>query len=213
MVPQLQRLGIRLIGILGKADSALGKQMDVVLDAGVPNEGSPHNLAPMASCLCALAIGDCLTAVLMDARNFTPDDFSLVHPAGQLGRNLLLTTGEAMHTGEELPHVHAEASIREVVIEMTRPNLGIVCICDPQNHLLGILTDGDIRRFLTRSSNLESAAATIMTSNPVKIHPEQRLGEALSLMEQKKIYVLPVVNESGICLGVLRMHDILTPSK
>jgi arabinose-5-phosphate isomerase len=212
MVPQLQRLNVPMIGILGKPKSSLGNQMNAILDAGVPSEGSPHNLAPMASCLCALAIGDCLTAILMDARNVTPDDFSQVHPAGQLGRNLLLTAREAMHSGNELPRVHAQASIRQVVIEMTRSNLGLVCICSAEDQLLGILTDGDIRRFLTHSNDLESAATSIMTRNPTVIAPDQRLGMALSIMEQKKIYVLPVVDEHNTCLGVLRMHDILTPT-
>lgn len=210
MVPQLQRQQVGLIGILGKVPSPLASQMDLTLDSGVSDEGSPHNLAPMASALCALAIGDTLTAILMEARNFTPDDFSLLHPGGQLGRNLLLTAAEAMHQGRELPVVGDDATLREVVIEMTRPNLGIVCVCDSAGKLHGILTDGDIRRFLTQSSNLETRASTIMTRKPLTILPDQRLGEALTLMEAKKVYVMPVVSHEGLCLGILRMHDILT---
>lgn len=210
MVPQLQRQNVGLIGILGKVPSPLASQMNLTLDSGVEDEGSPHNIAPMASALCALAIGDTLTAILMEARNFTPEDFSLLHPGGQLGRNLLLTAGEAMHHGPELPKVGDDATLREVVIEMTRPNLGIVCVCDSAGKLRGILTDGDIRRFLTQSSNLETSAATIMTRQPLTILPDQRLGEALTLMEAKKVYVMPVVSPQGECLGILRMHDILT---
>lgn len=209
MVPQLKRQRVGLIGILGKTASPLGKEVQVILDSSVSAEGSPHNLAPMASALCALAIGDALTALLMRARNFTPDDFSLLHPAGQLGRNLLLQASEVMHGGEQLPKVHSGATIREVVIEMTRPNLGIVCICNPEGHLEGILTDGDIRRFLTHSSDLETAAETIMTRSPMTVSPTQRLGEALTLMEHRKVYVVPVVNDDRVCVGVLRMHDIL----
>lgn len=210
IIPQLQRQQVGIIGILGKIPSPLSSEVNIVLDAGVPDEGGPHNLAPMASCLCALAIGDTLTAILMTARNFTPDDFALLHPGGQLGRNLLLTAREVMHTGSNLPKVYSEATLREVVIEMTRPNLGIVCICDANDKLLGILTDGDIRRFLTRSSDLNTKAVEIMTSKPLVVQPDQLLGEALTLMEARKVYVVPIVDASGLCMGVLRMHDILT---
>lgn len=210
MVPQLQRQRVCMIGILGKVPSPLAAQMDLTLDAEVADEGSPHNLAPMASALCALAIGDALTAILMAARNFTPDDFSLLHPGGQLGRNLLLTAAEAMHQGDELPMVSCEATLREVVMEMTRPNLGIVCVCDANRQLRGILTDGDIRRFLTQSTDLQTQASAIMTRRPLTVKPDQRLGEALTLMEAKKVYVVPVVTAQGECVGILRMHDILT---
>jgi len=211
MLPSLEAMGIPIIGLLGKENSPLGSRCTMVLNAGVEREACPLNLAPMSSTTVALVIGDALAAALMKARNFQPTDFALRHPGGSLGIRLLLKVDDLMHRGDELPVIRPDASFREVVAESTRPNLGAACVVDKDHCLVGIVTDGDMRRSLLRENVLEARAEDIMTRNPVAIESEGSINAALELMEARKIYVLPVVEPgSRRLVGMIRMHDIFT---
>ena len=216
LVPLLREFHSPLIGILGCATSPLAAELDVLLDASVEREADPHNLAPTASAVTALALGHALAIALMCARNFTPEEFGKFHPGGQLGRNLRLSVREAMHTGDEVASVAPGASLKDVIIQMTRRPLGGACVVAPDGRLAGFITDGDLRRALTNHDDIrELRAEDAMTRAPVTIRPEASLGEALELMERRpsQISVLPVVDETGRALGLIRIHDIYLGSR
>jgi arabinose-5-phosphate isomerase len=211
LAPLLREFRSPLIGIFGSASAPLAGYMDVLLDASVEREADPNNLAPTASAVTALAIGDALAIALMCARNFTPEEFGRFHPGGQLGRNLKLSAGEVMHGGDEAAFVAPEDSLKDVIIAMTRRPLGGACVVGPDGALAGFLTDGDLRRALTNHDDIRDLrAADAMTPSPVTIGPGATLAEALELMERRpsQISVLPVVDDEGRALGVLRLHDI-----
>jgi arabinose-5-phosphate isomerase len=211
LVPLLRDFHSPLIGILGNAASPLADKVDVYLDASVEREADPNNLAPTASAVTALALGHALAIALMRARNFTPEEFGRFHPGGQLGRNLRLSVAEAMHTGDTVARVSPGASLKEVIIAMTRCPLGAACVLESDGSLAGLITDGDLRRALTNHDDIRNLCATdVMTSHPVSIGPEARLGDALERMERRnsQISVLPVVDSEGLALGLLRLHDI-----
>jgi arabinose-5-phosphate isomerase len=215
LVPLLREFQSPLIGILGNGESPLAAQVDVLLDASVEREADPNNLAPTASAITALAMGDALAIALMRARNFTPEEFGRFHPGGQLGRNLRLTVRQAMHSGEEVASVAPGASLKEVIIAMTQRPLGAACVVGPGGTLAGIITDGDLRRALTSHDDIRGlCAADAMTRTPVAIGPEATLGEALERMERRpsQISVLPVTDAAGLALGLLRIHDIFLGS-
>jgi arabinose-5-phosphate isomerase len=211
LVPVLREFQSPLIGILGSKQSPLARQLDILLDASVEREADPHNMAPTASAITAMALGHALAIALMCARNFTPQDFSRFHPGGQLGRNLLLAVREAMHSGDEVAMVPPGASLKDVIIAMTQRPMGGACVVAADGTLAGFLTDGDLRRALTTHDDIRVLSAEdAMTRTPVTIGPDATLGEALERMERRRsqISVLPVVDESGRALGLLRLHDI-----
>jgi arabinose-5-phosphate isomerase len=211
LVPTLRHFRSPLIGILGSATSPLAQQVDVLLDGTVEREADPNNLAPTASAVTALALGHALAIALMCARNFTPEEFGRFHPGGQLGRNLKLNVSAAMHAGDEVAFVAPETSLREVIIAMTRRPMGAACVVAPGGALAGLLTDGDLRRALTTHDDIRTLTARdAMTATPITISPDATLGQALELMERRRsqISVLPVVDERGCALGLLRIHDI-----
>src|ERR1022692_4230889 len=211
LVPILRELHSPLIGILGSTSSPLAGQLDVLLDASVEREADPHNMAPTASAVTAMALGNALAIALMCARNFTPEEFGRFHPGGQLGRNLRLSVAEAMHTGDEVAWVAPETALKDVIIAMTRRPLGGACVVAADGRLAGFLTDGDLRRALTNHDDIRALhAADAMTATPVTVAPEASLGQALELMERRRsqISVLPVVDGEGRALGLLRIHDI-----
>jgi arabinose-5-phosphate isomerase len=212
LVPLLREFCSPLIGILGHTGSPLAAKLDVLLDASVEREADPHNLTPTASAVTALALGDALAVALMCARKFTPQEFGRIHPAGQLGRNLRLRVLEAMHGLDEIALLAPEASIKEVIIAMTRRPWGAACIVTPEGLLAGLITDGDLRRALTDHDDIRQLRASdVMTRSPVQIGPDATLGQALEIMERRssQISVLPVVNGARRTLGLLRLHDIL----
>jgi arabinose-5-phosphate isomerase len=216
LAPLLRGLESPLIGILGNTASPLAAEMDILLDASVDREADSHNLAPTASAITALSIGHALAIALMCGRKFTPEAFGRLHPGGQLGRNLRLCVGAAMHAGDEVAQVAPEASLRDVIIAMTRKPLGAACVVSPNGNLAGFITDGDLRRVLTNHDDIrELCAADAMTRTPVTIGPGATLGEALERMERRhsQISVLPVVDESGRALGLLRLHDVFLGSQ
>ena len=211
MLPLLRQFRSPLIGILGNRASPLAAGVDVLLDAAVEREADPHNLAPTASAVTALALGDALAIALMAARNFTPEEFGRFHPGGQLGRNLRLTVAAAMHTADEVAFVVPGAALKEVIIAMTRRPMGGACVVAADGALAGFLTDGDLRRALTNHDDIRGLTARdAMTANPVTIGPDATLGQALELMERRRsqISALPVVDSGGRALGLLRLHDI-----
>jgi len=211
LVPVLRQFRSPLIGILGNAHSPLGNAVDVLLDASVEREADPHNLAPTASAVTALALGHALAIALMCARNFTPEEFGKFHPGGQLGRNLRLSVREAMHGAGEVAFVAPAAPLKDVIIAMTRCPMGGACVVAEDGALAGFITDGDLRRALTNHDDIRGLTAVdAMTRRPVTIGPEATLGQALELMERRRsqISVLPVVDGDGRALGVVRIHDI-----
>ena len=211
LVPLLRDFRSPLIGILGSASSPLAAHLDVFLDASVDREADPNNLAPTASSVTALALGDALAIALMCARNFTPEEFGRFHPGGQLGRNLRLSVAEMMHSGDEVAWVPPDAGLKDVIIAMTRWPLGGACVVDPDRRLAGFITDGDLRRALSAHDDIRGlCAGDIMTTTPVTIAPDASLGEALERMERRtsQISVLPVVDASGRALGIIRLHDV-----
>jgi arabinose-5-phosphate isomerase len=217
LVPILRKFSASLIGILGNTTSPLADQVDFVLNASVRREADPHNLAPTSSAMVAMALGDALAVTLMHARQFTPEDFALFHPGGQLGRNLCLRVTDAMHDGEAVALVRPTDSLKQVVVAMTAHPLGAACVVNGQSELEGIITDGDLRRSLQAYDDIRSLnAAAIMTTSPTVIGPEVFLKDAVRLMEDRpsQISVLPVVDQSSSkCLGLIRLHDIYLASK
>ena len=211
LVPLLREFRSPLIGILGNRTSPLAGQLDVLLDASVEREADPNNLAPTASAATAMALGDALAIALMRARNFTPEEFGRFHPGGQLGRNLRLGVREAMHPLAEIAVVSPAASFKDVILAMTDRPWGAASVVSAGGLLEGLITEGDLRRALTTHDDIRGLRAeSVMTRSPVSIGPDATLVEALEKMEQRarQISVLPVVDESGRALGLLRIHDI-----
>lgn len=212
LVPRLREFESKLIGILGNLDSALARAVDVVLDARVDREADSLNLAPTNSSAVALGLGDALAVALMRARRFSDRDFARFHPAGQLGRNLSLKVSDVMHSEQRVAWLTTSTRLRDVVIEMTEHPLGAACVVDSGRHLLGIITDGDLRRALREHERFDTLRAEdVMTGDPVIVTPEASLQEAVRLMEERssQISALPVVDrDSGRCVGVIRIHDI-----
>jgi arabinose-5-phosphate isomerase len=212
LLPFLRDLPSQRIGILGNPQSPLAAEMDVVLDASVAREADPDSLAPTASATVALVLGHALTVALMRARNFSVDDFERYHPGGHLGRSLRLTVSEVMHGREEIAWAWPDDSLKKVVIAMSRYPLGAACVTNAAGKLIGLITDGDLRRALEAHDDIRGlAAADAMTANPITVSPHARLSDALRLMEDRpsQISVLPVIDPTDRqCLGLLRVHDI-----
>lgn len=210
LLPHIKHRGSAMIAIVGNIDSTVARNADAVLDASVDKEACPLNLAPTASTTVALAIGDAIAMALMDAKGLTSEDFAANHPAGQLGKRLTLTVDALMHPS---PNISPAATWLDVVKAISNSALGAVNVVTEDSHLLGIVTDGDLRRTIERTSpeNLSSLSAeSMMTPSPVTASPEMLAYDALRLMEDRpsQISVLPVVDD-GVCLGLLRLHDIV----
>lgn len=210
LVDPLREMESPLIGILGNVASPLARLMDVVLDASVQREADAGGFTPTASAAVCLAIGHALAVGLMEARGFSAGDFSRLHAGGQLGRNLRLRVRDVMHSGGEVAWVAPEDSLKRVVIEMTHHPLGAACVVSADGALLGLITDGDVRRALENHDDIRTlAAAGVMTRSPVTVGPGVLVQDALVLMEDRpsQIAVLPVT-EGPRCLGLLRLHDL-----
>lgn len=216
LLPFFRKQKSPIIAIVGNTESPIAEAADAVLDASVEREADPLNLMPTSSSTVSLALGDALASALVKARGFTAEEFAGFHPGGQLGRNLLLTVGDVMHPLERVAQTTEDASLRQVVIEMSRHALGAACIVDKEGKLVGLLTDGDVRRLLAEEDlDLSNAVAKYITRNPVAVPKELTLGEAVRLMEmrQSQISVLPVTEpETDILLGLFRLHDAYQPN-
>lgn len=210
LLPLIKRLGVPLIALTGNPDSAMATMADVHIDVSVPQEACPLGLAPTSSTTATLAMGDALAVALLEARGFTAEDFARSHPGGRLGRRLLLLTDEVMHTGEQIPRNAPDDLLRDALLEMSRKGLGTTVVVDREDHVLGVFTDGDLRRALDRQVDVHTARVTeVMTRNCKTIAPGSLAAEALQRMQQYKINALPVVNSAGKLAGVLNMHDLL----
>lgn len=209
IMPALKRRQITLICITSKPNSSMAKHADIHIQAAVSHEACPLGLAPTSSTTAVLALGDALAIVLLKARQFTTDDFALSHPAGSLGRRLLLTVGDVMHSGDDLPAVVEYTPLKNAVITMSEKGLGMLAVVDCSGSLQGILTDGDLRRlFQTRDYFADLTVNDVMKTNPTTITPEKLASEAVKLMQQKRISGL-LVCKNNILIGALNMHDLL----
>lgn len=210
ILPLIKRLGVPLIAITGNTESKIAKMAHVHIDGGVEKEACPLNLAPTSSTTAAMVLGDALAIALLEKRGFTEKDFARSHPGGSLGRRLLLHVHDIMTQGDDVPKVTPNNSIRDALVEMTRKGLGMTCIVDDHNNLLGVFTDGDLRRTLDMDLNLKkSSIELVMTCHPFKIQPETLAAEALQIMDEKKITSMPVTDADNQVIGALSMHDLL----
>jgi arabinose-5-phosphate isomerase len=210
ILPLIKRMGAPLISMTGKPDSTLACEADVNLDVSVAKEACPLDLAPTASTTAALVMGDALAIALLEARDFTAEDFALSHPGGSLGRRLLLRVQDIMHKGERIPAVTEDAPLRDALMEMTAKGLGMTAVVGGDGHAVGIFTDGDLRRCLDRGIDVRAARISeVMIPGGKRIAPDRLAVEALNLMEEKKINALLVVDADERLCGALNMHDLL----
>lgn len=210
LLPFVKRLNISVIALTGRVQSTLAKNSDVVLDVSVSEEACPMGLAPTASTTAALAMGDALAIALLQKRGFKEDDFAQFHPGGSLGRRLLLKVRDLMHHGAAIPTVPEQATAREAILEMTGKKLGMTTVVDKTGRLLGIITDGDLRRILEKGVDLAKAkAGELASKNPKSIGPDELAARAVQIMEQYAITSLVVIEKEGRLAGVIHLHDLL----
>ncbi|MCS2161164.1 arabinose-5-phosphate isomerase KdsD [Scandinavium sp. H11S7] len=209
LIPVLKRLHVPLICMTSRPESSMGKAADIHLCVSVPKEACPLGLAPTSSTTAALVMGDALAVALLKARGFTAEDFALSHPGGALGRKLLLRVNDIMHTGDEIPHVSPDASLRDALLEITRKNLGLTVICDDQMKIEGIFTDGDLRRVFDMGVDVrDMSIADVMTRGGIRVRPGILAVDALNLMQSRHITCVMVADGDHL-LGVIHMHDLL----
>ena len=211
LLPLLKRIGIPLLALTGNPASTLARSADIHLDVSVAREACPLGLAPTSSTTASLAMGDALAVAVLEVRGFTEEDFALSHPGGHLGRRLLLRVSDIMHTGDAIPLVTAETTLKDTLLEMTDKGLGMAGVVDAaENRLVGVYTDGDLRRTFEIMPDIESAVVRdYMTANCVTITAERIASEALKIMHDKKINALMVVDKKLVVQGALNMHDLL----
>lgn len=209
LIPVLKRLQVCLICMTGNPESTMAKAADIHLCVHVSQEACPLGLAPTSSTTATLVMGDALAVALLQARGFTAEDFALSHPGGALGRKLLLRINDIMHTGDEIPRVSRDASLRDALLEITRKNLGMTVICGLDDRIEGIFTDGDLRRVFDMNIDLNSAGiADVMTRGGIRVTPQTLAVDALNLMQSRHITSLLVAEDDRL-LGIVHMHDML----
>ena len=209
ILPVIKRLGVSLVAITSNAQSPLAKTSDHVLNLNIKQEACPLNLAPTASTTASLVMGDALAIALLEARGFTKEDFAFAHPGGTLGKRLLLKIKDVMHTGDAIPKVKENALLSEALVEMTDKRLGMTAIVDSNNSVLGIFTDGDLRRALEKDINFKTTSIKeVMTPNGIQTSPDMLAAEALHLMEKHKIFPMLVTDKDNKLAGAFNMHDL-----
>ncbi len=210
LLPMFRRIGMQVISMVGNPSSSIAKQSDIVLDISVKEEACPHDLAPTASTTATLALGDALAMALLDKRDFTKEDFAMFHPGGNLGKRLLLKVEQMMVSGKDVPIVMQTISLSDAIVEITSKRLGATCVVDNSGRLLGIITDGDLRRLLQRTTNISNLTALDAASkNPKTIRKELLAALALEEMEDFKITQLIVVDSEHRPVGMLHLHDLV----
>ncbi|MCK9456356.1 MAG: KpsF/GutQ family sugar-phosphate isomerase [Erysipelotrichia bacterium] len=209
LVPFLRRIGTAIVAMVGETNSSLARMADLVINAHVPREACPLNLAPTSSTTVALALGDAIAGALIEARSFSQRDFARFHPSGSLGRKFV-SVKDLMHSGTDIPKASPDMILKDAVVKMSQFGFGALIVCNEENDLLGIFTDGDLRRYFEKAENAELSIPLnkIMTANPKHTTPDRLAMEALKTMEDKSITSLPVA-ESGKVIGFLHLHDIL----
>jgi arabinose-5-phosphate isomerase len=210
LITMIKRMQIPVISMLGNGNSSISKLSDVVLDIGVKEEACPHGLAPTSSTTVSMVLGDALAVAVLKLRGFTADDFAMLHPAGSLGRKLLLRITEIMYKKNDLPVVSENASIKDTILEMTAKRLGATCVINEEQSLVGIITDGDLRRQLEKSLDIKNLQAKdIMTKNPKTIKQNLLASYALQQMENYNITSLIAVDENNNPVGLVHLHDLV----
>lgn len=210
LLPAIARANIKLIAMTGNKNSSLAISANVHLDISIPTEACPHNLAPTSSTTVTLVLGDAIAIALLEARKFSADDFALSHPCGSLGRKLLTFIKDIMHTDTDLPIVQKETTLKQSIITMSQKKLGFVIIIDEQQKLLGIFTDGDLRRVFEKHDSINNLLISqVMSKTDFFLPPEVLATKAVHLMEEKKINALPIVDKNNRVVGVLNMHTLL----
>lgn len=211
ILPLVKRIGAKLIAITGRAESSLGTLADVNLNAAVSKEACPMNLAPTASTTAALALGDALAVAVLDARGFGSEDFARSHPGGALGRRLLTYVRDVMRSGDDVPSVGLDATLSDALFQITAKRLGMTAVVDAAGKVVGIFTDGDLRRVLARDGDFRTLPITdVMTRDPRTIAPDHLAVEAVELMERHRINQMLVVDADGALIGALNMHDLFS---
>lgn len=210
LLPMFRRLGVPLVSMVGTVNSLLGRESDVVLDASVEVEACPHDLAPTASTTATLALGDALAVALLERRGFGKDDFAMFHPGGTLGKRLLLKVDELMATGEAVPRVASGVPLRDAIVEMTTKRLGCTCVVHADGTLEGIITDGDLRRLLQKTTDVSSlSVSSVMTRNPKTARQGSLAVVVLREMESFKVTQIIVVDPRNLPVGVVHLHDLV----
>ena len=210
LLPVIKRLNVPLIAVTGSQDSTLTRAADVTIDVSVAKEACPLGLAPTSSTTAALVMGDALAIALLEVKGFGPEDFAMSHPGGTLGRRLLLHVNDIMHQGDEIPRVRADAQLGSALLEMTQKGLGMTAVVDEQNKVIGIYTDGDLRRTLDHGVDVHNTTiGEVMTKDCKTAQSDILAAEALSMMEEFKINALIVTDDNNSLIGVLNMHDLL----
>ncbi|MBC8184711.1 KpsF/GutQ family sugar-phosphate isomerase [candidate division KSB1 bacterium] len=210
LVPLIKRIGVPIISITGNRRSRLAERSDVILDASVNEEACPNNLAPTSSTTVALVLGDALAVALLDKRNFRSEDFALLHPGGSLGKQLTQKIDDIMFTGDKIPVVPENMELEKVIFEITSKRFGSTCVIDKDKSLVGIITDGDIRRLLEKKKNIwQLKAKEVMSSNPKTVPLGIMAVDALKIMTDFSIMQVIIVDEKNIPRGIIHLHDIL----
>jgi arabinose-5-phosphate isomerase len=210
LLPMFKRLNVVIIAMCGNKKSMLGEQCNIYLNIAVKEEACPHDLAPTASTTAMLAMGDALSVALLQKRNFTAEDFALLHPGGSLGKRLSLRIEEIMIKGAKIPIVDQEASLKDTIIEITSKRLGATCVVNEKNTLVGIVTDGDLRRLLEKTLEIKNVKAKdIMTKNPKVMVKDYLASFALQQMENFKITSLIIIDEQDKPIGIIHLHDLI----
>ncbi len=210
LLPIVKRMGIKMIAMTGSATSPLAKAADIHISVKISKEACPLNLAPTSSTTATLVMGDAMAIAMLEARGFTADDFAFSHPSGALGRKLLLRVSDVMHSGKDIPMVNRTVKIAKALHEMTSKRLGMTTIVDEQKQLVGIFTDGDLRRCLDKRLDVhQKSVGEVMTTKFQTVRGTALAAEALKLMDSNKINALPVVDEDNKLIGAMNMHDLL----
>ncbi len=210
LVPLIKKIGVPIISITGNFRSRLAERSDIILDAGVEEEACPNNLAPTSSTTVALVLGDALAVALLEKRNFGSEDFALLHPGGSLGKRLTMKIDDIMFSGDKIPIVPENMELEKVIFEITSKRFGSTCVVDKDNSLLGIITDGDIRRLLEKEKNIwQLKAKEVMSSNPKTVQLGIMAADALKIMTNFSIMQVIIVDEKNRPRGIIHLHDIL----
>ncbi len=210
LIPMFKRLGVKIIAMSGNRNSELGRECDIYLDISVKEEACPHDLAPTSSTTATLAMGDALSVALLEMREFTVEDFAFLHPGGSLGKRLSLKVEEIMVKGDGVPVVNESADLKEVIIEMTSKRLGTTTVVNEDGILTGIITDGDLRRLLEKTMDINGLTAVdVMTKNPKVMRPEYLASFALQQMENFNITALIVIDDDKKPIGIIHLHDLI----
>ncbi len=211
ILPIIKRLGVPLISLTGNPNSRLARAANANIDVSVAKEACPLGLAPTASTTASLAMGDAMAVALLESRGFTEEDFARSHPAGSLGRRLLLRIEDLMHSGQSVPQVHETATLSEALLEMSRKGLGMTTVVNESGQVIGVFTDGDLRRLLDHGEVQikKLSVADVMQRNCITVEAHLLAAEALRIMDDKRINALPVTDSAGILVGALNMHDLL----